>query len=397
MGTGVEPQGACISSLHPQRQAPQLVGKGPAPPRAGPGAEPPSQMCLPSCPRDEAGTTSADGGWARRPWKPDPGPRRGWQAFPPSGRALPLLLTVFVWMASGTTMSSLNKWIFATHNFRYPVLLSSLHMLTAVLVGYPLARLRAGGAGAAALGAGAKARIYLLSLTFCASVAFGNLGLNYVQLDFAQMVYTTTPLFTLTLSKVLLGRRHHPLQYAAMGPICLGASFSIIGEVHFDQAGCCFLFAATFLRGLKSLQQSTLLQDKKLDSVSLLCLTSLPSFCILFAAALVLEVGAAWEGILRYDGWLWACVLLSCLGSVLYNLASFCVISLTSALTIHVLGNFNVVGNLLLSRLLFDSHLSGLSYAGIGLTLSGMFMYHNCDLIAGCWGARLALGRLKAE
>ncbi|XP_007068598.1 solute carrier family 35 member E4 [Chelonia mydas] len=384
MGTGVEPQGACLSSLHPQHQAPRLVGKGPASPHAGPGAEPPSKMCLSSCRRDEAGLNSPDGGWARHPWKPDPGP---------PGHALPLLLTVFVWLATGTTMSSLNKWIFATHNFRYPVLLSSLHMLTAVLVGYPLARLRARGEGGAALGTSTKARVCLLSLTFCASVAFGNLGLNYVQLDFAQMVYTTTPLFTLTLSQVLLGQRHHLLQYVAMGPICLGASFSIIGEAHFDQAGCCFLFAATFLRGLKSLQQSTLLQDKKLDAVILLCLTSLPSFCILFTAALVLEVGAAWEGMLHYGSALWACVLLSCLGSVLYNLASFCVISLTSALTIHVLGNFNVVGNLVLSHLLFGSHLSGLSYAGIGLTLSGMFLYHNCELIAGYWGSRLALGR----
>uniref|UniRef100_A0A674IDJ2 Solute carrier family 35 member E4 n=2 Tax=Terrapene triunguis TaxID=2587831 RepID=A0A674IDJ2_9SAUR len=345
-------------------------------------------MCLSSCHRDEAGMTSADGGWARRPWKPDPGP---------PVHALPLLLTVFVWLATGTTMSSLNKWIFTIHNFRYPVLLSSLHMLTAVLVGYPLARLRARGDGGMALGARTKARIYLLSLTFCASVAFGNLGLNYVQLDFAQMVYTTTPLFTLILSKVLLGQRHHLLQYAAMGPICLGASFSIIGEVHFDQAGCCFLFAATFLRGLKSLQQSTLLQDKRLDSVTLLCLTSLPSFCILFTAAVVLEVGAAWEGMLHYGSALWACVLLSCLGSVLYNLASFCVISLTSALTIHILGNFNVVGNLVLSHLLFGSHLSGLSYAGIGLTLSGMFLYHNCDLIASYWGSRLALGQGQAK
>ncbi|XP_030439112.1 solute carrier family 35 member E4 [Gopherus evgoodei] len=387
MGTGVEPQEACISSLHPQCQAPRLVGKGPASPCVGPGAESPSKMCLSSCHRDEAGMTSADGGWERRPWKPDPGP---------PVYALPLLLTMFVWLATGTTMSSLNKWIFTIHNFQYPVLLSSLHMLTAVLVGYPLARLRARDGGMA-LGARTKARVYLLSLTFCASVAFGNLGLNYVQLDFAQMVYTTTPLFTLILSKVLLGQRHHLLQYAAMGPICLGASFSIIGEVHFDQAGCCFLFAATFLRGLKSIQQSTLLQDKKLDSVTLLCLTSLPSFCILFTAAVVLEVGAAWEGMLHYGSTLWACVLLSCLGSVLYNLASFCVLSLTSALTIHILGNFNVVGNLVLSHLLFGSHLSGLSYAGISLTLSGMFLYHNCDLIASYWGSRLALGQGQAK
>ncbi|KAJ6656570.1 hypothetical protein lerEdw1_003457 [Lerista edwardsae] len=353
-------------------------------------------MCLASWRRNDAGMNSADKGWRPpSPWRPDPG-RLGGQGPPARSRpALPLVLTVAVWLATGTTMSSLNKWIFAVHNFRYPVLLSSLHMLTAVLVGSPLARLRAGGAGRPPLRAEARLRVFLLSLTFCSSVAFGNLGLNYAQLDFAQMVYTTTPLFTLTLSKVLLGRSHHPLQYAAMGPICLGASLSIIGEVHFDHAGCCFLFAATFLRGLKSIQQSTLLQEERLDSLTLLCLTSLPSFCILLAAALVLEVGPAWDGTLAVSGSLWLCILLSCLGSVLYNLASFCVISLTSALTIHVLGNFNVVGNLLLSHLLFGSHLSLLGYAGIALTLLGVFMYHHCDRIASHWHSRAS--RAKEE
>ncbi|NXA55294.1 S35E4 protein, partial [Nothocercus julius] len=130
-----------------------------------------------------------------------------------------------------------------------------------------------------------------------------------------------------------------------------------------------------------------LLQEHGLDAVSLLCLTSWPSFCILFSAAVALEVGPAWAGVLRYDSTLWAYVLLSCLGSVLYNLASFCLLSLTSALTIHVLGNFNVVGNLVLSWLLFGSQLSGLSYVGIALTLAGMFMYHQPDYIAARWAS----------
>ncbi|XP_053136364.1 solute carrier family 35 member E4 [Hemicordylus capensis] len=356
----------------------------------------PFPMCLLSRRRNEAAMNSVEGAWPPSPWKQPPGPPGAPKLPAPPFQTLPLVLTVLVWLATGTTMSSLNKWIFAVHNFRYPVLLSSLHMLTAVVVGKPLAQLRAGGgAGGAPLGPGAQLRVFLLSLTFCTSVAFGNMGLNYVQLDFAQMVYTTTPLFTLTLSKVLLGKRHHPLQYAAMGPICLGASLSIVGEVHFNQAGCCFLFAATFLRGLKSIQQSTLLQEERLDSLTLLCLTSLPSFCILFTAALALEVGPAWDGSLAFGGGLWLCILLSCLGSVLYNLASFCVISLTSALTLHVLGNFNVVGSLLLSHFLFGSQLSWLGYIGIGLTLSGVFLYHQCDRIASYWRARV--GRAKSD
>lgn len=132
-----------------------------------------------------------------------------------------------------------------------------------------------------------------------------------------------------------------------------------------------------------------LLQEGRLDAVSLLCLTALPSFCLLFGAAVALEVAPAWQGVLHYDGSLWGCVLLSCLGSVLYNLASFCVLSLTSALTIHLLGNITVVGNLLLSRLLFGSRLSALSYLGIALTLAGMFMYQQPQLIARRWAVWL--------
>lgn len=132
-----------------------------------------------------------------------------------------------------------------------------------------------------------------------------------------------------------------------------------------------------------------LLQEARLDAMTLLYATSLPSLCLLAGAALVLEVGTA-PPLPSTDPRLWACVLLSCFLSVVYNLASFSLLALTSALTVHVLGNLTVVGNLVLSRLLFGSHLSTLSYLGIALTLSGMFLYHNCEFVAS-WATRRGL------
>ncbi|XP_062940723.1 solute carrier family 35 member E4 isoform X1 [Cynocephalus volans] len=286
-------------------------------------------------------------------------------------------LAALVWLLAGASMSSLNKWIFTVHGFGRPLLLSALHMLAAALACHRGARRPMPGS--------TRCQILLLSLTFGTSMACGNVGLSTVPLDLAQLATTTTPLFTLALSVLLLGRRHHPLQFAAMGPLCLGAACSLAGELRTPPAGCGFLLVATCLRGLKSVQQSALLQEEQLDAVTLLYATSLPSFCLLAGAALVLEAGVAPLPTLA-DSHLWACVLLSCLLSVLYNLASFSLLALTSALTVHVLGNLTVVGNLILSWLLFGSRLSTLSYVGIALTLSGMFLYHNCEFVAS-WAA----------
>lgn len=131
-----------------------------------------------------------------------------------------------------------------------------------------------------------------------------------------------------------------------------------------------------------------LLQEEKINSVFLLYLMSIPSFLILAVAALVLENWAGLESPLQYDRRLWLFIVLSCLGSVLYNLASCCVITLTSAVTLHILGNLSVVGNLLLSQLLFGSQLSALSCAGAALTLSGMLIYQNSELIGGFLDSR---------
>lgn len=124
-----------------------------------------------------------------------------------------------------------------------------------------------------------------------------------------------------------------------------------------------------------------LLQEEKINSVSLLYLMSIPSFFILSLAALAVENWTTMESPLHYDRRLWVFILLSCLSSVMYNLSSSCVITRTSAVTLHILGNLSVVGNMLLSQLLFGSELTPLSCAGIALTLSGMLIYQNSEFI----------------
>lgn len=175
-------------------------------------------------------------------WPPDTP-----QALGRPGRAR-VAVAALVWLLAGASMSSLNKWIFTVHGFGRPLLLSAMHMLAAALA------CRWG--AQRPMPSRTRRQVLLLSLTFGTSMACGNVGLSAVPLDLAQLATTTTPLITLALSALLLGRRHHPLQFAAMGPLCLGAACSLAGELRTPPAGCGFLLAATCLRGLKSIQQS---------------------------------------------------------------------------------------------------------------------------------------------
>ncbi|XP_062038088.1 solute carrier family 35 member E4 isoform X3 [Lepus europaeus] len=192
-----------------------------------------------------AGAAAATG--ASRAAGPPEGSAGSPQALGRPGGAR-VAVAALVWLLAGATMSSLNKWIFTVHGFGRPLLLSALHMLAAALVCHWRARRPVPGS--------TRRRVLLLSLTFGTSMACGNVGLSAVPLDLAQLATTTTPLFTMALSAALLGRRHHPLQFAAMGPLCLGAACSLAGEFQAPPAGCGFLLAATCLRGLKSVQQN---------------------------------------------------------------------------------------------------------------------------------------------
>ncbi|XP_059532017.1 solute carrier family 35 member E4 isoform X2 [Myotis daubentonii] len=207
-------------------------------------------MCR--CPREhhDSRMTSADtvavAGSARGAGSPE------WPPETPQAPGRPgrvrVAMAALVWLLAGASMSSLNKWIFTVHGFGRPLLLSALHMLAAALACHRGAR--------RPLPGGTHCQVLLLSLTFGTSMACGNVGLSTVPLDLAQLATTTTPLITLALSALLLGRRHHPLQFAAMGPLCLGAACSLAGELRTPPAGCGFLLAATCLRGLKSIQQN---------------------------------------------------------------------------------------------------------------------------------------------
>ncbi|XP_035690957.1 UDP-URONIC ACID TRANSPORTER 1-like [Branchiostoma floridae] len=166
-----------------------------------------------------------------------------------------------------------------------------------------------------------------------------------------------------------------------MVPICMGALLNTVGEVNFHMLGFVATLLSTILRAAKSILQGVLLKDERMDSIRLLYHMSIPSFFLLLFLTLVFESSAVYDEDLHNNPRLWLLILVSCACAVGYNTMTFVVTYYTSAVTLQVLGNVNMLVNVVVSVLIFQNTVTGTSVAGILVTLLGVLMYQRANQI----------------
>lgn len=295
---------------------------------------------------------------------------------PGMGRAA---VAVVFWMCLNITIGNLNGWILKKHAFAYPVLLTSIHMVVCWVCSGVALQLDAFRPKSAVSSATLR-KVAGLSVTFCLSVTCGNVALRFIYVSFAQMVTAASPLFTMGLMFLAVGKRYSRTATLSMVPMCGGVMMCTAGEVNFNLVGFSAVIAATLLRGVKSIMQQRLLQspDEKLDSMSLLYHMSGPSVLILGAISAATEHAAFYEERLytAEAARLWGLILLSGCVSFFLNLANFLVTKYTSAVALQVLGNVKVVLSILVSLLIFGNKVSEWSVLGSVITLLGVAMYN---------------------
>jgi len=283
------------------------------------------------------------------------------------------------WFALNIVIGNLNGWVLRD-GFSYPVLLTTVHMICCwSLAGITLITcMRRPDAKPASRRAIAKVR--RLSIAFCASVACGNIALQYIYVSFAQMVTAAGPLFTIGLMYTMAGKRYSREAYASMIPMCGGVMLCTAGEINFNLLGFGAVVAATLLRGVKSIIQGRLLTspEDKFDSLTLLYHMAGCSIPPLGAYAALVEHAALYDPLLRGEGAArrWSLVFLSGFVAFFLNLCNFVVTKRTSAVTLQVLGNVKVVISIGVSLLIFGNPISIWSSAGCIITLAGVAAYN---------------------
>ncbi|KAL3037931.1 hypothetical protein AAZX31_01G100200 [Glycine max] len=286
---------------------------------------------------------------------------------------------VFAWYSSNIGVLLLNKYLLSNYGFRFPVFLTTCHMMVCSLFSYvivsvtdavPLQRVRS---------RSQFGRIVALGVVFCFSVVCGNVSLRYIPVSFNQAIGATTPFFTAVFAYAVSAKREAWVTYATLLPVVAGVVVASGGEPSFHLFGFVICVSSTAARAFKSVLQDILLssEGEKLNSMNLLLYMAPIAVMVLLPATLLMEgnVIQITMDLARKDIRIFWYLLLSSSLAYFVNLTNFLVTKHTSALTLQVLGNAKGAVAVVVSILIFKNPISMIGMLGYALTVIGVILY----------------------
>ena len=212
-----------------------------------------------------------------------------------------------------------------------------------------------------------------LSISFSLSIAFGNASLRFIYPSFAHMLGTATPLVVLLLQVTLYRSRFNTFTYLSVPIICIGLLLCSVAESNFSATGLFFSLAATVLRALKTIQQRNLLVQK-IPSVQLLEEMAWQSCIILIPIGLAFEGMDPINAIVSSSSHFLALIALNCLNACTLNLVNLSVASITTPVTLQILGNIKSAVSVFASAVFLGNVVStgqavGCCLVGLGTAL----------------------------
>eukprot|EP00892_Ulva_mutabilis_P011373 jgi/Ulvmu1/8608/UM046_0006.1 len=285
---------------------------------------------------------------------------------------------VIGWYLSNIGVILLNKFLLSYYGFKFPVLLTLLHMIacsvltvtTALLNLVPYQRIKSWNQ---------FWKVTVLSVAFTIAIILGNASLRYIPVSFNQAIGATTPLFTAALGFIMMGTTESLATYLALVPVVLGIVVASGFEPSFDMLGFIICILATALRGFKSVLQGLLMSEpsERLDSFSLLFYMSPMAAFWLIITALVLEPNSLEKvhSLAATRPGFHVIILGNCLLAFFANLLNFLVTKHTSPLTLQVLGNVKGVVAAGVSVAMFQNAVSWQGCAGYAIAIGGVMAY----------------------
>lgn len=275
------------------------------------------------------------------------------------------------------------KWLLSNTKFTFPWIISSLHIAMSGIGAW--ITLKAGSRGDfkfMKMNWSFMIKITLFSTLYSINIAMSNVSMKYVSLALHQVTRSGTPLVTLLLEFIILGKLTNRWCVASLIPVVAGIILTVLGEMNgfeFTGLGMVLTVLGVVLSSLKGVMTNfMLIGGFKMHPLELIALVApwAALQCVL-ASVVTGEASTIYSQYSSqpFDGLLLMGLLANGSLAFFLNWISFAVNKETSALAMTVAGNVKQAVSIGLAVIIFNTPLTLLNGLGIVVTLLGGAWY----------------------
>ncbi|CAK7244058.1 MAG: hypothetical protein STHCBS139747_005592 [Sporothrix thermara] len=292
--------------------------------------------------------------------------------------AIPAAAYVVAWISLSSSVILFNKWILSTLNFRFPVILTTYHLIFATIMTQLLARYTT-------LIDGRKSvkmtgRVYLRAIVpigvfFSLSLICGNLTYLYLSVAFIQMLKATTPVAVLLASWAMGVSQPSLRVFLNVMVIVFGVVLASLGEIRFVMIGFLYQLGGIVFEAMRLTMVQRLLSsaDFKMDPLVSLYYFAPVCATMNLIVALLWEVPKVTMADINNVGY--TMFILNGLCAFLLNVSVVFLIGKTSVLVLTLCGVLKDILLVAASMLIWGTPVTGLQFFGYGIALSGMVYF----------------------
>ncbi|XP_011155743.1 solute carrier family 35 member E2A [Solenopsis invicta] len=219
----------------------------------------------------------------------------------------------------------------------------------------------------------------LVGCTRFATVVLGLVSLNYVAVSFTETIKSSAPLFTVLISRYLLGEHTGLYVNLSLIPVMGGLALCSINEISFDLRGFIAAMATNVTECLQNVYSKMLISGDnfKYTPAELQFYTSLASIVVQIPVSILLVDLPTLEHSLSFK--LFAAFLLNGVFFHFQSITAYVLMDYISPVTHSVANTAKRAFLIWLSVLLFNNPVTGLSALGTSSVIVGVLLYNRAQ------------------